>query len=72
MTWRRGAITDHPSGKTRDGVEVTCDAPGCHRTEILGYHGGSVEKVQRLLVTRGWDWTNVVDGARDLCPEHAA
>jgi hypothetical protein len=38
----------------------------------LGWHGGSVEKIQRLLVARGWDWTDVVDGARDLCPKHAS
>lgn len=48
------------------------DAPGCDTFEILGWHGGSVEKIQRLLVARGWDWTDVVDGARDLCPKHAA
>lgn len=71
MTWRRGTITDHPGGKARDGVEITCDATGCHRSEVLGAHGGSVEKIQRLLMKRGWVWTQVVDGGRDFCPDHA-
>ena len=73
MTWHGpGALVEHPGGKKRDGVEVTCDAPQCDGFEILGWHGGSVEKIQRLLVARGWDWTDVVDGARDLCPKHAS
>lgn len=71
MTWQKGTITDYPGGKTRDGVQVTCDATGCHAFELLGAHGGSIEKVQRLLVARGWEWTQVVDGAKDLCPKHA-
>lgn len=71
MTWRRGTITEPAGSKPRDGVEIMCDQPGCHRFEILRAHGGNVEKLQRLLVARGWDWTDVVDGARDLCPEHA-
>lgn len=70
MSWRNGIETDLSTGRKRDVVEVTCDAPDCHAWEAVGLHGGNVEKIQRLLVRRGWDWTQVVDGAKDLCPKH--
>lgn len=72
MSWRNGIETDHFSGRKRDVVEVTCDEPGCHAWEAVGLHGGNVEKIQKLLVRRGWAWTDIVDGAKDLCPKHAA
>lgn len=66
MTWARGTITDHPGGKSREGVEVTCDATGCTEFELLGAHGGVAEKVQRLLIARGWESSDA-----DYCPTHA-
>lgn len=71
MSWRNGLETEHPGSRKREVVEVTCDELGCHAWEAVGIHGGNIEKIQRLLVRRGWSWTNVVDGAKDFCPKHA-
>lgn len=71
MTWRPGTETEHPSGRKRDAFEVVCDAPGCHRFEFVGRHGGDAEKIQKLLLRRGWGFTAVTGGAKDLCPIHA-
>jgi hypothetical protein len=70
MSWRHAQETDLSTGRKREVVEVTCDEPDCHRWEVVGLHGGSVEKIQRLLLRRGWAWTDVVDGAKDFCPKH--
>lgn len=71
MTWAKGLETTHPSGRVREVAHVTCDEPGCHSWEAVGLHGGDVVKIQKLLLRRGWTWTDVVDGGRDLCPAHS-
>lgn len=70
MSWTPGIETEHPGGRKREVFQVDCDAPDCWAWEVVGQHGGNAEKVQRLLVKRGWGFTSVVDGAKDLCPKH--
>lgn len=69
--WRPGIEIDHSSGRKREAIEVVCDFPGCHAFEFVGRHGGDAEKIQRLLLRRGWGFTSVAEGAKDLCPTHA-
>lgn len=64
-------MTEPAGSKPRDAVEITCDHKGCHAFEILGAHGGSVEKIQRLLYRRGWGLSAAYAGGHDLCPAHA-
>lgn len=71
MTWSRAVETTHPGGRTREVAYIRCDGDrDCPSWEAVGLHGGDVLKIQRLLVRRGWTWTDVADGARDLCPQH--
>lgn len=74
MSWQPGAVeTDLSTGKKRLVVYITCD--DCPAWETVGLVAVSdpagqitAEKVQKLLVRRGWSWTQVVDGAKDFCP----
>lgn len=77
MSWTAGALeTDLSTGRKRLVVYVTCDSTDdCWSWDAVGLTAVSEvdgqinpEKVQKVLVNRGWSWTQVVEGAKDFCP----
>lgn len=78
MSWH--PIDHRENGRERRLVVVLCDnripadSPSgatvvCHtQTEVPARERDNAERIQRILVARGWTWTNVDDGAKDLCP----
>lgn len=75
MSWHPGALeTDHGSGRQRAVILVRCDTPDCIGSEAISQAAVTDDgqpnplKVQKLLVRRGWSWTQPTEGARDYCP----
>lgn len=78
MTWH--PIEHRGNGRDRRLVVVLCDnvipadsptgaTVACHtQTEVPARQHDDAERIQRVLAARGWDWTDVDDGARDYCP----
>lgn len=78
MTWHPTEVKEN--GRTRRFVVIVCDnriaatSPAgvtvtCHTSaEIPARERDNAERIQRILVARGWSWSDVCDGAKDYCP----